>query len=192
MPIVNTDNVIAFKTPELFATWLEENHDKKSELWLKIYKKASKIPSINWGEAVIEGLCWGWIDGVKKSLDDEAYLQRFTPRRRASSWSKRNTEHVDKLIKEGRMQEPGLVHVRLAKEDGRWQKAYAPQSEMIMPDDFLAALENNSKAKSFFQTLTRSQQFTISTGLQTAKKAETRLRRFNKFLLMLNNNEKPS
>ncbi|MDC2891440.1 YdeI/OmpD-associated family protein [Psychrosphaera algicola] len=192
MPIVNLDNVKTFQTPELFATWLEQNHDTKTELWLKIFKKSSKIPTITWGEAVIEGLCWGWIDGVKKSLDDDAYLQRFTPRRQGSNWSKRNTEHVEKLIRDGRMQESGLIHVRLAKANGRWQAAYAPQSEMVIPDDFLAALDGNSKAKQCFETLTRSQKFTISTGLQTAKKPETRLKRFNQFLLMLERNTKPS
>lgn len=189
MPEVDQSRIRAFETPQDFSEWLESNHDKELELWLKIFKKGSGQQSINWEEAVIEGLCWGWIDGVKKSLDSQAYLQRFTPRRLGSSWSKRNTEHVERLLEEGRMKEPGLKHVHLAMADGRWAAAYAPASEMVVPADFLAALENNLKAKAYFLTLSKANLYTISYGLQTARKEETRQRRFNKFLLMLENNE---
>ena len=170
---VDQSKVKAFETAQAFSHWLEFNHDKESELWLKIYKKGSGEKSLNWEEAVIEGLCWGWIDGIKKSLDSQAYLQRFTPRRIGSNWSKRNTEHVENLIKKGLMKAPGLKHVQLAKEDGRWEAAYAV-SEMTIPSDFLAALAGNLKAKETFLTLTKANKYTISYGLQSAKKSETR------------------
>jgi uncharacterized protein YdeI (YjbR/CyaY-like superfamily) len=139
---------------------------------------------------VIETLCWGWIDGVKKSLDDQAYLQRITPRRIRSSWSKRNTEHIERLIIEGRMEEPGLVHVRAAKADGRWENAYSV-SEMRVPADFMAALDSRPKAKQFYETLTKSNRYAIAYGLESAKKPETRQRRFQKFMDMLIREEKP-
>ena len=102
---------------------------------MKIFKKQSAVTSVTWDEVVIEALCWGWIDGVKKSLDEQAYLQRITPRKARSSWSKRNRAHVERLIEEGRMQEPGLVHVRAAEADGRWENAYAVR-EMTVPERF--------------------------------------------------------
>ena len=139
---------------------------------------------------VIEVLCWGWIDGVKHAIDDQAYLQRITPRKARSNWSKRNTEHVARLIEEARMQEPGLVHVRAAKADGRWQNAYAA-SEMTVPDDFLAALEDNVNAKQFFETLNKSSHYVIAHGLASAKKPGTRIRRFEKFMDRLNQQQKP-
>ena len=139
---------------------------------------------------MIEALCWGWIDGVKKSLDDEAYLQRFTPRRQGSNWSQRNREHVERLMAAGRMQEVGLVHVRAAQADGRWEAAYAPASEMTMPPDFLALLEQRPAAKAFFQTLNRQNQYAIGYRLQTAKKPATRQKWVEKILEMLDKGEK--
>lgn len=128
---------------------------------------------------------------MKKSLGDQAYLQRITPRKARSTWSKRNTEHVERLISEGRMQEPGLLHVRAAKADGRWENAYLPASKMEVPADFLAALESTPKAKTFFETLNKSNKYAISYGLVTAKRPETRERRFKKFIDMLIREEKP-
>ena len=190
MPEPSKKRTKAFSTPAKFAIWLEANHAVESELWLKIYKKESCKKTINWEEAVVEALCWGWIDGVKKSLDAEAYLQRFTPRRSGSNWSKRNREHVERLIVAGRMQEPGLVHVRAAKADGRWDAAYAPASEMTIPDDFLQALERRPKAKQFFATLNKTNLYSIGYRLATAMKPETRQRWFDKILTMLENGEK--
>ena len=191
MPEPDKTRIHAFEDSTAFHDWLAANHATEPELWLKIYKKGSGQKSINWEEAVIEALCWGWIDGVKKSYDDQAYLQRFTPRRPKSNWSKRNREHVERLIAEGRMQEVGMVHVRAAQADGRWDSAYAPASEMTIPDDFLTALDERPAAKEFFATLNKQNLFTIYIGLQTAKKPETRQRRFEKFLTMLENGEKP-
>lgn len=191
MPKPNPEKIISFESPKDLSCWLKDNHAIESELWVKIFKKKTGIPSVTWDDLVIEILCWGWIDGVKKSLDEQAYLQRVTPRKTRSNWSKRNTEHVERLINEGRMKEPGLVHVRAAKADGRWENAYTV-SEMKVPADFLLALENKPKAKQFFETLTKSSRSVIAYGLISAKKPETRQRRFEKFMDMLVREEKPN
>lgn len=190
MPKLDTSNIITFKSAKELAQWLETNHASKSELIVKMFKKGSGIQSVTWNEVVIESLCWGWIDGVKKSLDHHAYLQRITPRKARSNWSKRNTEHVEHLINEGRMKEPGLVHVRAAKEDGRWEKAYTV-SDMKVPADFLTALESIPKTKQFYETLNKSNRYVIALGLESAKKPETRQKRFDKFMDMLIREEKP-
>jgi uncharacterized protein YdeI (YjbR/CyaY-like superfamily) len=186
----NQNRIHAFEDAPAFQFWLEVNHATEPELWLKIFKIGSGQKTISWNEAVIEALCWGWIDGIKKPLDDIAYLQRFTPRRKGSNWSKRNRENVEQLIKEGRMREPGLQHVIAARADGRWESAYAPVSEMTVPDDFLKALEEFPSSKAFFETLNRQNLYAIAYRLQTAKKPETRNKRFNQFLIMLKNGEK--
>ena len=129
MPEADPTKIMTFKTPKDLERWFETNHSSETELWIKIFKKKTKIASVTWDEVVIESLCWGWIDGVKKSIDEKAYLQRITPRKAQSNWSKRNRDHVERLIREGRMQESGLVHVRAAKVDGRWEKSYVA-SEM--------------------------------------------------------------
>jgi len=183
--------IMTFASPKELGQWLEVNHAIESELWVKIFKIKTGITSVTWDDVVIEALCWGWIDGIKKSISDQAYLQRVTPRKARSNWSKRNREHVERLINEGRMTESGLVHVRAAKEDGRWEKAYSA-SEMKVPTDFIVALDNNPKAKQFFETLTKSSHYVIAYGLTSAKKPETRQKRFAKFIDMLVSEEKPS
>ena len=190
MPEADPSRIMTFVTSKDLGHWLKMNHASDSELWVKIYKKNSGIQSVTWDDVVIEALCWGWIDGVKKSIDDQAYLQRITPRKARSNWSKRNTEHAERLISEGRMMEAGLVPIRAAKEDGRWEKAYVA-SEIEVPEDFLAALERQPKAKTFFETLNKSSRYIIAYGLISAKKPETRLRRFTKFINMLIDGEKP-
>jgi uncharacterized protein YdeI (YjbR/CyaY-like superfamily) len=190
MPEPDLARIVTFATPKDLGQWLNENHTSESELWVKIFKKGTGIQSVTWDDVVIESLCWGWIDGIKKSFDDQAYLQRVTPRKARSNWSKRNTEHVERLITDGRMTEPGLVHVRAAKADGRWENAYTV-SEMEVPADFLAALERKPKAKQHFETLTKSSRSVIAYGLTSAKKPETRQRRFEKFIDMLARKEKP-
>jgi len=190
VPEPDKTRIQAFEDSAAFWQWLERNHTSESELWLKIFKKGSGQKTITWEEAVVEALCWGWIDGVKTSFDDRAYLQRFTPRRKGSNWSKRNREHVERLIAEGRMQGPGLVHVRAAQADGRWDAAYAPPSEMTVPEDFLAALEKRPAAKAFFETLNKQNRYAIAYRLQTAKKSETRQKRFEQFLTMLEKGKK--
>ena len=191
MPEPDPLRIMTFVTPRDLSEWLKVNHATESELWVKIFKKNTGVQSITWNELVIEVLCWGWIDGVKKSIDDQAYLQRITPRTARSNWSKRNTEHVERLISEDRMKEAGLVHVRAAKADGRWENAYVV-SEMEVPADFLAALENQPRVKLFFDTLNKSSRYVIAYGLTSAKKPETRQRRFEKFIGMLVREEKPT
>jgi uncharacterized protein YdeI (YjbR/CyaY-like superfamily) len=191
MPEPDPSRIMTFAVPSDLGQWLTVNHAIESELWVKIFKKKTGIPSLTWDDVVIEILCWGWIDGVKKSIDEQAYLQRVTPRKTRSNWSKRNVEHVERLITEGRMTESGLVHVRAAKADGRWENAYVA-SEMKVPADFLAALESQPKAKHFFEALTKSSRYVIAYGLTSAKKPQTRHKRFEKFLDMLVREEKPS
>ena len=191
MPEPAPARIVTFATSKELSRWLEVNHAIESELWVKIFKKQSGIPSVTWDDVVVESLCWGWIDGIKKSIDDQAYVQRITPRKARSNWSKRNTEHAERLIRQGRMTESGLVHIRAAKADGRWQKAYMV-SEMKVPSDFLAALESEPKAKLFFETLNKSSRSTIAYGLISAKKPATRQRRFAKFMDMLVSKQKPA
>ncbi len=190
MPEPDPAKIMTFASPKDLGRWLKMNHATESELWVKIFKSKTGIPSVTWEDVVNETLCWGWIDGVKKSLDDQAYLQRVTPRRPRSNWSKRNRENAERLISEGRMNEAGLVHVRAARADGRWENAYAA-SELTVPEDFLAALDRKPKAKQFFGTLNKSSRYVIAHGLTSAKKPETRQRRFVKFMDMLAREQKP-
>lgn len=190
MPEPDILKATTFATPEELAQWLQVNHDTKVELWIKLYKKSTGIPSITWDEIVIECLCWGWIDGIKKSIDEQAYLQRITPRKARSNWSKRNTEHVALLISKGRMMASGLKQVEAAKADGRWESAYVV-SEMEVPEDFIKALESQPKAQQFYTTLNKASRYAIAYGLISAKKTDTRQRRFTKFMAMLASEEKP-
>lgn len=195
MPVVDDKLIQPFETPECFYEWLRLNHNTETELWLKIYKKASGIKSIDWNDAVKMALCWGWIDGIKKSVDGDCYIQRLTPRRAKSIWSKRNTEHVAVLIEQGLMQQTGLIHVEAAKADGRWQAAYSISHDNEIPEDFLAAVEastkNDGMTKEFFDSLSKSSRNIIAYGLTNAKKEETRKKRFDKFLAMLEDNVRP-
>ena len=190
MPEPEPLKIMTFETPKDLGVWLKSNHATERELWVKIFKKNTKIQSVTWNDVVIEVLCWGWIDGIKKSIDDQAYLQRITPRTARSNWSKRNTEHVERLISEGRMEEAGLKHVHAAKADGRWENAYVV-SEMEVPADFIASLDNQPIVKQFFETLNKSSRYVIAYGLISAKKTETRQRRFTKYMSMLAHEEKP-
>lgn len=187
---VNPLKVISFQTASELSDWLRANHKCESELWVKIFKKNSGTSSITWNELVLEVLCWGWIDGIKKSLDEHSYLQRVTPRTSRSKWSKKNTQHVERLIKENRMQEAGLIQVQAAKADGRWDSAYTA-SEITIPLDFIEAIESNQKVKHFFETLNKTNRFVIAYGLTSAKKPETRQKRFTKYMAMLANKEIP-
>ena len=172
----------AFPTPADLDDWLRLNHASATELWVRIYKKASGQTSITWDQCVVGVITWGWIDGQKQKLDDVSYLQRITPRRPRSNWSKRNVDHAERLIASGKMQPSGLKHVVAAKEDGRWAKAYAGQADMVLPDDFLAELAKDPTAKAYFDTLTRSRKFAIYHRLNSAKREETRQKRMADFL----------
>lgn len=191
MPTADAEKTRAFASAQDLSAWLALNHATERELWVKIFRKHTGIASVSWDDVVIESLCWGWIDGVKKSLDEQSYLQRITPRKPRSSWSKRNREHVERLISEQRMQEAGLVHVRAAQADGRWQNAYTA-SEAEVPADFIAALDALPQAQAFYATLSKSARFVIAHGLTSAKRPETRQKRFEKYLDMLCNQQKPN
>lgn len=190
MPEPDPSIIKSFESPKDLNRWFKENHMLETELWVKLFRKKSGIASVAWDDVVIEALCWGWIDGVRKSLDEQAYIQRITPRKARSSWSKRNREHAERLIADGRMMEAGFRHIIAAKADGRWEHAYAA-SEMDVPADFVTALDGKPKAKAFFGTLNKSSRYVIAHGLGSAKKPETRQRRFENFINMLVREEKP-
>jgi len=180
----------AFATPEDLSAWLSTHHATASELWVRMYKKGSGTPSVTWEDCVVAALAWGWIDGQKQALDDVSFLQRLTPRRAGANWSKKNCEHAERLIAEGRMQPSGLKHVEAAKADGRWDKAYAGSSDMVMPEDFLAELAKNGEAQAFYETLGRTSRFSIYHRLHTAKRPETRQKRMGDILTKLARREK--
>ena len=191
MPDVDPTRTQAFASSGDLGAWLKAHHATERELWVKVFKKGAGVPSVTWDDIVTETLCWGWIDGIKKSFDDRAYLQRITPRTARSRWSQRNTEHVERLIAAGRMEEPGLLCVREAKADGRWEAAYPPPSETEVPADFLAALEDRPEARRVFETLSKASRYTIAIRLATAKRPETRRRRFEALMDMLDRGETP-
>lgn len=177
--------IIFFKSQKKWRTWLLKNYSESNGIWLRLYKKNSGMKSINYDQALEEALCFGWIDGQAKSYDEQSYLQKFTPRRKRSIWSKRNTEKVEQFIKEGKMHSSGLAETEAAKADGRWEKAYDSPANVQIPDDFLKELSKNPKALSFFNSLNRTNIFSIVWRLQTAKRAETRMKRMEAIIEML-------
>lgn len=176
---------ILFKTARAFETWLKKHHATSDGLWLKIAKRGAPEPSVTYPEAVEVALCWGWIDGQKKGLDDQHFLQRFTPRRRRSLWSKVNVEKATALIDAGRMQAPGLAQIEAAKADGRWAQAYDGARTSVVPDDLVAALDAAPQAKAFFATINAANRYAVLWRIQTAVRAETRARRIAQLVAML-------
>lgn len=159
-------------------------------VWLQLGKKSSGVPTITHAQALDEALCFGWIDGQGKKLDEKSWLVKFTPRRKASMWSKRNRENVMRLMKEKRMTDHGLKEIENAKHDGRWDGAYDSPKNMTIPEDFLGMLHTDKKAESFFKTLNRSNVYAIAWRLQTAKNHETRNKRIQVILTMLKEGKK--
>ncbi len=182
--------IISFESPSGWADWLSANHTQPAGIWLRFFKKASGVTSVTYAEALEEALCYGWIDGQANEYDDDSWLQKFTPRRKKSIWSKINTQHVERLIKEGRMKAAGLKEIEAAKQDGRWEQAYDSYRNMRIPEDFMRELEKNAKAKGFFETLNKTNLYSIAFRLQTAKKPETREKRMKAILEMLSNGKK--
>lgn len=174
-----------FKSARAFETWLKKNHASSDGLWLKIAKRGATEPSVTYPEAVEIALCWGWIDGQRKALDDQHFLQRFTPRRARSIWSKINVDKVAALIEAGRMQAPGQAQIEAAKADGRWARAYDGARTSSVPEDLLAALEAEPRAKAFFATINAANRYAVLWRVQTAVKAETRARRIAQLVEML-------
>jgi uncharacterized protein YdeI (YjbR/CyaY-like superfamily) len=178
-----------FKTRKDFAAWLEKNHKTSLALWVRIAKKNSGVRSITYAEGVEVALCYGWIDAQKRPEDDAAWLQRFMPRRPRSIWSKVNREKVLALIASGEMKPAGLEEIERARKDGRWEAAYDSPSSAAMPADFEKELDRHPKAKAFYGTLNRTNSYAILWRLQTAKKAETRAKRMQSFIEMLEKGE---
>ncbi|HET7815754.1 MAG TPA: YdeI/OmpD-associated family protein [Candidatus Baltobacteraceae bacterium] len=170
------------KSAATFRTWLAKNHAKSDGFWLRIYKRNSGQQTVSYDEAVEQALCFGWIDGKKQSYDEDSFLQRFTPRRARSPWSKTNTVRVERLIADGQMQPAGMAQIEAAKRDGRWDRAYAGQSEVQAPDDLLAALAKNKKARALYEQLTKSELYSVLYRLHSAKRPETRTRRLKQTL----------
>jgi uncharacterized protein YdeI (YjbR/CyaY-like superfamily) len=179
-----------FATPHEFHIWLEKNHESETEIWVGFWKKASGKTGMNYDQALDVALCFGWIDGLVNKYDEVSYMQRFSPRRSKSVWSKINTKHIERLIKEGKMTPAGLAVVDAAKADGRWAKAYESPANMKVPEDFLEELKKYPKAQEFFQTLGKTNLFAIAFRLHGAKKEETRRRRMDTIMQMLEKGEK--
>jgi uncharacterized protein YdeI (YjbR/CyaY-like superfamily) len=176
--------IISFASAAEWERWLQERHASDG-VWIKMAKKASGIASVSHPEALDVALCFGWIDSRREGLDDRWFLQRFTPRRARSPWSRINREKVERLIAEGRMRPGGLAEVERAKADGRWDAAYAGQRAAVVPDDLQRELDSRPEARAFFETLNSQNRYAILYRLQQAKKPETRARRLAKFVAML-------
>ncbi len=185
------DDTLTFATPADWYAWLAEHHASAPEVWITYWKKASGQPSIDWQQAVVEALCWGWIDGIRKTVDDRRFKQRFTPRRPGSIWSRINRTHAERLIAEGRMQPPGLRAVEIARANGQWDKAYAGgMAKMETPPELLAALASTG-AQAAWDALDARNRYAICHRILTAKRPETRARKAADFVAMLVRGDKP-
>lgn len=190
MPPVAIDptRVRAFVSEAAFEKWLSANHDKQSELWLRIFKKATGKRTVTYAEALDVALCWGWIDGIRKAYDDESFVQRLTPRKPKSVWSQVNRTHVARLIEAGRMTAHGQRHVDTAMADGRWDAAYAPIREArhdTLPEDLLAAIKTNRKAVATFKTLNKTNLFALGYRTNAMKTPAGRARKIATLVAML-------
>ncbi len=179
-----------FKTQREWERWLDKNHDKADEVWLEFAKKGSTIKTLTYAEAVESALCYGWIDSRGRSGGPEIALQRFSPRRRRSRWSRINREHAERLIATGRMKPSGFAAIETAKETGQWDAAYEPPSTAKVPEDLEAALNKNAKARKFFESLDSGNRYAILHRIGEAKKPETRAARIAKFVEMCAKGEK--
>jgi uncharacterized protein YdeI (YjbR/CyaY-like superfamily) len=185
-----TSPVRLFKSKQDWFRWLEKNHRENAGLWLRLAKKDSRLRSVSCKEALEVALCYGWIDGQKKPENDQAWLQRFVPRSSRSIWSKINREKALALIASGEMKAAGLEAIENAKKNGRWDAAYDSPSGAIVPSDFQAALDSNPRASAFFKTLDRANRYAVLWRIQTVKKAETRARKIQQLIAMLEKEEK--
>ena len=183
------DTPTVFKNAKAFETWLRQHHATSAGLWLKIAKRGAIDASVTYLEAVEISLCWGWIDGQKKGWDEQYFLQRFTPRRARSVWSKINVDKVSALIKAGRMQAPGLAQIEATKADGRWARADDGARTSVVPEDLIAALDAAPMAKAFFSTINATNRYAVLWRIQTAVKAATRARRIAQLVEMLGRGE---
>jgi uncharacterized protein YdeI (YjbR/CyaY-like superfamily) len=186
---VDPKKVRTFKDADAFYSWLSKNHDKRDELWIKIHKVGSGLKTITPKEAIDVVLCWGWIDAVRKSHDEQSFLQRYTPRTKKSIWSKINVGNVVRLIREERMTAHGLREVEAAKADGRWQRAYASGKEMTIPPDLQAAIDAEPKARAMLKTLSAQNLYALAFRLHNMKTEAGRKKKIETFVAMLKRGE---
>jgi uncharacterized protein YdeI (YjbR/CyaY-like superfamily) len=186
--VPNPKRIRAFRAEAAFEAWMRANHARETEIWLRIFKKGAGKPTVTSAQALDVALCWGWIDGIRKGLDDESFLQRYTPRRARSSWSQTNREHVGRLTTAKRMKPPGQRQVDAAKADGRWDAAYAPiraATEATMPDDLRAAIDASPRARGTFRTLGRQNLFALAFRTNNMKTPAGRARKIASLVAML-------
>jgi uncharacterized protein YdeI (YjbR/CyaY-like superfamily) len=186
--IPNPKRIKSFRDEAAFERWLSTNHDREPELWLKVFKKDSGVPTVTCAQALDVALCWGWIDGLRKSLDAQAFLQRYTPRRPKSVWSQINRGHIARLITAGRMTEHGQRQVDAAKADGRWQAAYAPirtATEAGVPADLRAAIAQSPRARKTFRSLSRMNLFALAYRTNAMKTPAGRAKKIAALVEML-------
>jgi uncharacterized protein YdeI (YjbR/CyaY-like superfamily) len=186
---VNPDAVHEFKDAAAIEKWYRKNHAKAEEMWVKVHKTGSGLPSVTIKEALDEALCWGWIDAIRKSFDEQSYLQRYTPRKKASTWSKINIANVDRLRKAGRMQPEGEAEVKRAQDDGRWARAYGDFKDDDFPADLLAAIKKEPKALALFEKLTSQNRFSLAFRTHKMKTGAGRARKIAEFVEMLKRGE---
>ena len=188
-PIIpDPKKIKSFTTEAAFDAWLRANHARETEIWVRIYKKSSSKPTVTNTQALDVSLCWGWIDGIRKSLDDESFLQRYSPRRAKSIWSQINRENVKRLTAAGRMKPAGQRQIDAAKADGRWDAAYAPiraTTEASIPDDLRAAIDANPRARKNFQTLGKISLFALAFRTNNMKTPAGRARKIAQLVAML-------
>ena len=180
----------SFRSSKALRAWLAREHARAPGLLLRIYRKGSGVPSVTYAEALDQALCFGWIDGQKLPFDANSWVQKFTPRRVHSRWSKINVAHADRLIQAGQMTPAGLKEVETARGDGRWAAAYDSSTNATMPPEFIRELARNAKAKQFYATLDKTNRYSIAYRLQTAKRPETRIKRMKLIIDMLARGEK--
>jgi uncharacterized protein YdeI (YjbR/CyaY-like superfamily) len=186
---VDPDKVHEFEDAESFYTWLGEHYDRETEVWIKIHKTGSGLRSISPKEAIDVVLCWGWIDAVRKGLDDKSFLQRYTPRTKKSIWSQINIDNVARLIDDGRMTRHGLAEVEAAKADGRWARAYAGGKDMKIPDDLQAAIDAEPEARQMFEKLSAQNRFALAFRIHNMKTEAGRRKKIETFVEMLKRGE---
>ncbi len=182
--------VVSFKRQKDWESWLDKNHTASAGVWLRLVKKATDPKVLSYAQALEAALCYGWIDGQKQSYDESSWLQKFSPRGAKSGWSKINRAKAEELVKQGKMNPAGLKAIESAKRDGRWDAAYDSSRTAGVPSDFQAKLDASPKAKAFFATLDSANRYAILYRLQTAKKAETRAKRMEQFIEMLEKKQK--
>lgn len=188
---VNEAAVRAFKDLAALEKWYAREHARADELWLKLHKKGSGLASVSNAEALDVALCWGWIDGIRKPFDEKSFLQRYTPRGKRSIWSTRNCEHVERLVRDGRMQPAGQAQVDAAKADGRWDRAYDGSARMAFPADLLAAIEAEPEAYELFNRLNAANRYALAFRTHNMKTEAGRRKKIADLVAMLARGETP-